>query len=581
LLGRRFGYVTAGEMLDEYFQTDVMRFLVAVIALVFSIPFVGMELAASGEVIQYLTDGVIDRDVAMWVLSAVVFLYVCFGGLRAVAYVGTLQTLLLGAGIAAIGMIAYARLGGIGAFSEAMAKLGGSTIGQWGTNAQGYNAYFEIPGVMQFIAGVDRTASVGGIWTAALILSYSCALMGIQAAPAFTTLAFGTRDMKGFGPQQVWVSAAAAGGILLAFGVVQGMGANFLGGSPVIAAKGLVVARMLPDLTGADTSTVVAAYIRSFSAAAPWFSGLLAICALAAIQVMAAVNISTAGTIFARDFYCRIFNPEADDRLQKLYARIGIALTVLAALAVASYAPSAQSELGALALSFGSQLLPSLVAICWFPWITRQGAVLGLVAGLAAVMLTEHFGEVLTLFFGLRLPWGRWPWTIHSAGWGIFVNFAVCLIVSALTQNSGERQHRMQFHAFLAEYAGPPTRPGTWRPVAWAITLAWAFFALGPGAVVGNDLFGPPNGGIASWYLGIPSLWAWQLAWWMLGILVIWFLAYRMGLSAPPARMVEFYVPRSGPSAASPIYPREQWRVWFWAVVIVAVAITALRWMFG
>jgi hypothetical protein len=358
------------------------------------------------------------------------------------------------------------------------------------------------------------------------------------------------------------------------------MGANFLGGSPAISQKGLALARILPDVTGSDTPTLVAAYIKSVGFAAPWFAALLAICALAAIQIMAAVNISTAGTIFARDFYCRIFNPEADDRQLKLYARIGIALTVLIALAVASYAPSAQAVLGALALGFGSQLIVPLVAACWLPWITRQGAVLGLITGLVAVVLTERFGEAVTLFFGLRLPWGRWPWTIHSAAWGLFFNFAVCSIVSALTQNRADYQHRTRFHAFLAEYTSPSVRQRAWRPIAWAITLVWAFFAIGPGAVIGNDLFGPPNGGPANWHLGIPSLWAWQLAWWLLGILVLWFLAYRMDLSTPPPRIVEFYVPRAG-AVISPIYPKEQWRLWFWALVVVAVAITALRWIFG
>ncbi len=581
LLGRRFGFVTAGEMFDQYFRTDLMRLLIAVVALAFAIPFVGMELTASGDIIQYMTDGKIDRDAAMWVLTAVVFLYVCFGGLRAVAYVGTLQTLLLGVGIVAIGMIAYMQLGGIAAFSTAMAKLGSTAIGSWGTNAQGYNAYFEIPGVAQFTAGIDRTAPIGGMWTAIMMLSYSCALMGLQAAPAFTTLTFGARDMKGFGPQQVWVSAAAVGGILLLFSVAQGMGANFLGGSSTITERGLAVARVLPAITGSDTSTLVAAYIKSISSTAPWFAAVLFICALAAVQVMAAVNISTAGTIFARDFYGRIFNPQADDRLLKLYARIGIALTVIIALIVASYAPSAQAVLGALALGFGAQLLVPLTAVCWLPWITRQGAVLGLIVGLVAVILTEHFGEAVTLFFGLRLPWGRWPATIHSALWGVFVNFAVCLIVSALTQNSAETEHRMQFHAFLAEHTSASARQRIWRPVAWAISLVWIFFAIGPGAVIGNDLFGPPNGGIAHWRLGIPSLWAWQLVWWLLGVLVIWFLAYRMGLSTPPPRVVEFYVPGANQGRASPIYAREQWRMWFWALVIAIVAVIALRWIFA
>ena len=72
------------------------------------------------------------------------------------------------------------------------------------------------------------------------------------------------------------------------------------------------------------------------------------------------------------------------------------------------------------------------------------------------------------------------------------------------------------------------------RPAAWALTLIWMFFAIGPGAVIGNDLFGESGGGLSAWRLGIPSLWAWQIVWWLLGVFVIWWLAYKMELATAP-----------------------------------------------
>ena len=59
---------------------------------------------------------------------------------------------------------------------------------------------------------------------------------------------------------------------------------------------------------------------------------------------------------------------------------------------------------------------------CWWPFLTRAGVTLGLVAGLIAVTLTEKMG---TDWFGIT-AWGRWPLTIHSAGWGIIFNFRYC-----------------------------------------------------------------------------------------------------------------------------------------------------------
>ena len=86
---------------------------------------------------------------------------------------------------------------------------------------------------------------------------------------------------------------------------------------------------------------------------------------------------------------------------------------VLAALIVATTSSDALVLLGGLAVAYGFQMWPSLIAVCWWPWLTRQGVVIGLIAGLIAVTLTESIGSQY-------MPWGRWPFTIHSAGWGIF-----------------------------------------------------------------------------------------------------------------------------------------------------------------
>ena len=89
------------------------------------------------------------------------------------------------------------------------------------------------------------------------------------------------------------------------------------------------------------------------------------------------------------------------------------------------------------------------------------------------------------------------------------------------------------------------------RPAVWALTLVWLFFALGPGAIIGNDLFGAPNGGLAAWALGVPSLWAWQTIWWALGVLVIWWLAYKMELSTARHPRIEGAREESGPISAA------------------------------
>jgi Na+/proline symporter len=546
MLGKRFGYVTPGEMLSDYFQGDAIRILVVCVALLFSIPYLGLQLGASGFLFQVLTDDLVPKTFGMWVLSLVVLIYVASGGLRAVAYVDTLQCVLLMMGIVAIGFIAYSHMGGWEAFNQAMAKLGATDIGKWGsTKGLGggdYNAYLAIPGVIQFTAGLGKETPVGGLWTGVMVLTYMFALMGIHSAPAFTMWSFGNKDPRPFAPQQVWASSFGIGLILFFFTAAQGMGAHFLGATPAVTEAGMALANVLPDLTANKQGGLVPHYINLVGEAAPWFVGLLAVCALAAMQSTGAAYMSTAGGMLTRDLYKRYLNPTADHATQKLFGRIGVAFIVGSALMVATFSADALVLLGGLAVAFGFQMWPSLAAVCWFPWITRQGATLGLAAGCLGVIFTEKFGGNIAGLFGIDLAWGRWPLTMHSAFWGMFFNLLVCLPVSAMTQNDQDTAHRMKYHNFLREHASLPASKQGLKPIAWIIVLAWMFFGIGPGAVIGNDIFGAPNAGYAAWTFGMPSIWAWQILWLAVGVRMMLFLAYKMEISTMPAKEVEALV---------------------------------------
>ena len=535
MLGKRFGYVTPGEMLSDYFQGDAIRILVVLVALLFSIPYLGVQLGASGFLFNVLTDDMISKDMGMWVLSAVVLIYVATGGLRAV---DTLQCILLAFGIVSIGFIAYSFLGGFGAFNEAMGALGKTDIGKWGATPDGHNAYLAIPGVIQFTAGLGVETPVGGLWTGMMCLTYMFALMGIQSAPAFSMWSFANTDPRPFAPQQVWASSFGIGLILFFFTAAQGMGAHFLGATPAVAEAG-GISTVLPDLTANKQGGLVPHYINLIGDTAPWFVGLLAVCALAAMQSTGAAYMSTAGGMLTRDLYKRYLNPEASHTTQKLFGRMGVAFIVISALLVATYSADALVLLGGLAVAFGFQMWPSLAAVCWFPWITRQGATWGLAAGLIAVIFTENFGLNIASAFGIELAWGRWPWTMHSAGWGMICNLAICVVVSAMTQDEGSRSHRMVYHDFLREHASMSADKRKLIPIAWIITLAWLFFGVGPGAVIGNTIFGAPNAGVEGWTFGIPSIWAWQILFWALGVAMMWFLAYKMEMSSVPSKEIE------------------------------------------
>ncbi len=405
-----------------------------------------------------------------------------------------------------------------------------------------------------------------------MILTYMFALMGIQSAPAFTMWSFSNKSPEPFAPQQVWASSFGIGLILFVFTAMQGLGSHMLGADLAFLAKFPDLANPVmltglardanPNMSTAEIEQLVKEGLASLQAGtgpgglidlmksagkqgmlvpqlirlmgdtAPWLVGLLSVCALAAMQSTGAAYMSTAGGMLMRDLLKHFVMPNASHQAQKFWGRVGVLIIVLAALVVATTSKDALVLLGGLAVAYGFQMWPSLIAVCYWPFITRQGATVGLLLGLIAVTLTETIGQQLGI-----TAWGRWPLTIHSAGWGIFFNLGAAILVSMVTQDKDALEHRMKFHNFLQEHAALSPERRKLVPTAWIITLVWFFFGIGPGAVIGNTIFGNPNDA-TTWVFGMPSIWAWQILWWALGVFMMWFLAYKMGMSRVPEREV-------------------------------------------
>jgi Na+/proline symporter len=531
MIGKKFGFLTPGEMFSNYFRSDTIRILVVLVALVFSVPYLGIQLRASGFLFNVLTDQMFDVTTGMILLSLVVIIYVASGGLRAVAYVDTMQCILLAGGIIVLGIISISYIGGFNNLIDGIAAL---TQADTKLTKEGYSHYVAIPGMIQFVDAGSK--AVGGPWTGIMILTYMFALMGIQSAPAFTMWAFSNQSPKPFAPQQVWASAFGIGAILFIFTAIQGIGSHFLGANlDMVTNNPEVVNNVIgPNIgnqdlmdTASKQGNLVPQLINLMAETAPWLVGLLSVCALAAMQSTGAAYMSTAGAMITRDLVKRYLMPNASDSQQVLLGRVFVVLIVVMALLVAATATDALVLLGGLAVAYGFQMWPALIAICFWPWLTRVGITVGLIAGLIAVTCTESIGAALGI-----TAWGRWPLTIHSAGWGIFFNLGTAILISFFTQNKQELDHKMKFHNFLKEYAGLPEEKRSLIPIAWIITLLWFFFGIGPGAVVGNWVFGDPTNP-DTWIFGIPSIWAWQLLFWVIGVYMMWMLAYKMELSTP------------------------------------------------
>ena len=537
ILGKAFNHITPGEMYTEYYGGNGMRLLTVLVAFLFSVPYLGVQLRASGDLFHVLTDGLVGIEVGMFALSAVVVIYVASGGLRSVAYVDCVQCILLALGIVILGGIAISYIGGWSAFTDGIATQVNQNLAS-GTKITpaGHSSTVALPGAIQWVSA--NTQAVGSSWTGMMCLTYMFALMGIQSSPAFSMWAFANKTSRPFRLQQVIASSLVIGIILFTFTIFQGLGGNIL--------------ESMGILHDVSDKNLVPQLINLLSESAPWLVALLAVCALAAMQSTGAAYMSTFSGMVTRDIYRSYISPEASDDAQKLCGRIVVVVVAVAALFVAARFTGAIVMLGGLAVAYGFQMWPALMGLCFFHQFTRKGVVWGLAAGLVAVTLTDRpvavipdiFNAFIPGFLGFEFgsfPWGRYPLTVHSAGWGILLNLIVTIAVSLWGEESTEeKEHRQKRHAFLQAVSGISPDRKKHIPLAWGLTVFWFLVGFGPFAVVGNTLFSNPNVPSTWEPFGLPSLWIWQLLFLAFGIFVMWFLAFHIGLSKPvPPEEVE------------------------------------------
>ena len=479
----------------------------------------------------------------MWIISTIVLFYVTRGGFKSVVSVGVVQSWLYFLTVIILGLIIYYFVGNFEIFGNALSKLASTSISNWGnTSGYGggdYNGYFALPGVIQWVGGLGKNSAVGGPWTAMMIFTFTISFMGVVLSPSFSMWSYSAKHPKVFSYYQVWGSAVAIGFLLFIFSTYQGIGASLLGANPDVNSNGVSINKILPELSQKDHSLLIYNIINLMDNNALWLTGLLAVGVIAAIQSTAAAFLMTSGSIVTRDLYKTYVNKNITWKNELIAVRLITMLIFLASLYLATFAKPAMVIFSGISISIAFQFLIVLLGLVWFPWITRGAAISGIIIGIIIVILTETIGQQIS---GNRLPWGRWPLTIHSGVWGLLFNVFICFSVSAfseLAKMDKDRDHRQKFHDFLNDHMGLHPSRTKLRSFAYVIALIWLFFGAGPGQVLGNNFFGAPGAGYEAWVLKIPSIWGYQLIWWFFGIGLIWFLASKMDLSTLPNRPIQ------------------------------------------
>lgn len=492
LAARMTGSRSLGEVLGAHYQSTSIRIYVLVVLLLFAVPFAATLLGSAGELLAQASGGALSRAAAISALAAFLFLASALGGWRATIYI-----------IAVLSTVILALL----IFSASFASLvfDGLSVFHKGFSVREGILGSVLPGVIQFSSGIGREVPAGGLWTTTAVLSFALAAAGAALSPSFAFLGLTMKSRAGFAFSQVWIVSGLAAGALLLLG-------------PIVAG----------EMNAADNFTPLVARFAAYDQlVAACVTVMLLVMLLVAVAFFAASGASVA-TIELLDRY---IVPDLTPRGERLAARVSLAIIYAAIVLLAAFLPALATVLSTLALPLSAQLFAAYLGLCWLRWISRSAVLVGLAFGILFVVFTEPPG--LIVFDGLfvQLPWGRWPLTIHSAAWGLAINVGASLLVAIFTRQDAEREHRNVLHGSFQRDHRIAFGGRAARSAKWSLTLLWVFLALGPGAILGNSFFAHPVFTEADIALGVPSLWVWQAFFWIIGVLLVWWLAYRSRLS--------------------------------------------------
>ncbi len=418
------GFLTPADMIAAHYQAPVsLRLLVALVGLLYAVPYVVMQIQAGGIVSQQLF-GRDAFETGAAVLALVTMLYIMVGGMRSVAWTDAVQGGLLVGGMLLAGICAVWVLGGPAAFFRAVAELPPRSL--------------TVPGTT-------------GRWTPEVLFTASLfASLGSMIQPAQWMRFYAAKSSQVLRRSALIFAAVLT--LCFFFGVMLvGLGGQVL--YPLVDAMGNYsldgAGRILPHaLVGSSASEFDQILVVVLKNHLPELMGPIGavLASLVLVAIMAAAmstadsNLHALSALVTHDIYDQFVRPQASQRERVWVGRALIAVVTCVALLLVVIAHRSESNplsmiviLGLLAIAFSTQLLPLTVDMLFIKWGTRQGAVAGLIGGIVTIFVLSPFFPMLAgqSFGGLL---GTMRSMIDTGAWGLVTNVTLFVTISAMTR---------------------------------------------------------------------------------------------------------------------------------------------------
>ncbi len=350
-LGKAKGYITPAELVYGQTGSRPLSYVVAVVMVLFTFPYLALQIVGAGYILEQLTAGNVPYLLGASLLTVFTIVYVWIGGMSSVAKTDLKQ------GLLAIGFMFIAVV--------VIAKSVG------GLSAGNLTVFERLPELFSR-TGTDGTYSPQK-WFSLMAFWFFCIPMFPQIFMRFY-LAKDVRHLKN--------SAMLYGAIPLVIGIF-----------PVII--GVLGHITFPNLSGREADQILPMMLVAHTP--KWFGALVMTGALAAFMSTLDSQLLALSTIITRDFYLPLSTNKPGIKRQVRMGRLWVVILAVIGLLIAARPFDTIFDMGRLAFAGLSLLFPAVFLAVRTSKVPSTLAITGILVG-----------EVLLLLFYYQVLPAKW-----------------------------------------------------------------------------------------------------------------------------------------------------------------------------
>lgn len=344
---RRHGLVTQADYFRHRFRSRGLGLVVAVVGVVFLVPYLDLQLEGLGDIVTTVTGGAVPPAAAMGTAFALVAIFVFTSGLRSTAWTSVLKDILLIAMVLVVGIgIPLHYFGSYGAVIHAVNHA--------------HPGFLTVPG---------GSGDLGVPW---LISTLVLTSLGFYMYPHAFLATYSARSTKAIRRNATWLPLYQ---ILL-------LPLFYVGFTAMLVA---------PGLTGPKSNFALLDLTRKVEPG--WVTGLVGGAGALAAMVPASAIVLAAATLIGRDIYAGVLHREASPASVMRVSRIFVLIIMGVALYIAISAPSLIVNLLLAAYDGVTQFFPAVLLSVVWRRASKYACGAGVLTGVGLVLYLTTSGQ--------------------------------------------------------------------------------------------------------------------------------------------------------------------------------------------